>query len=306
VPRVAWILLGVAIAVFVVGLAGAALLIAGGSTSESVSPPVPVDSGAPRRLELPLADDPNALMLARRSGTVLVGIAVRPDGPIQVAAVDGEQAVPRDSLSFRLNGRSAAARPCGYACWQLAGPARGRLLAVELRNGATMRFGLPLGLPADGRSLYRELMRTMGSLRSYRYDERLTSGVGKGTFAVFEVQPPDRMRVRTADGFRSVIIRDSRWDYRDGRWERSSFPGFRATFMWDGAGHARILNERLGRKDTVLVLAVYDREPVPAWFKLHVSERTNRVLEAEMLSPSHFMHHRYGGFNRPLAIRPPA
>jgi hypothetical protein len=145
----------------------------------------------------------------------------------------------------------------------------------------------------------------MGSLRSYRYRERLSSGVG-GVTTTFEARAPDRLRFRTGTGFRSVIVGRSRWDYRAGRWERSSFSGLRtSSFMWDGARNARLLGETRVDGRRVQVLSVFDLEPVPAWFRLLVAPG-GRVLEAEMLSPSHFMAHRYRGFNQALSIEPPA
>jgi hypothetical protein len=43
---------------------------------------------------------------------------------------------------------------------------------------------------------------------------------------------------------------------------------------------------------------------VPAWFRLAV-EPNGRVVEAEMISPSHFMLHRYSDFNGRFTIKAP-
>jgi hypothetical protein len=306
-PRSAWIVLSVAAAILFLGFAGAAFVIASGSGSSTSSPQTTLALGEPSpRLETPLARDTRALMLARRGGRTLIGIAAVPDGPVEVAAVTGEKAIQGERLTFRLNSRPVEASPCGYACWRLDRPARGgSLLAVAVEGGPTMRFAIPLDLPVDGAPLYRRMTRAMAALRSYRYDESLTSGVGEAPFSIVEVQPPDRMRLRTPDGFRFVIIGKSRWDYRAGNWERAPFPGFRASFMWDGATNVRLLRESRGPQRTELVLAAFDREPVPAWFKLYIDERSGRVLRADMLSPSHFMRQRFRDFNKPIVIRPP-
>lgn len=305
-PRLGWILFSVAIAAVVVGLSAAALLLARGSSERTV--PTPIDM-PPQRLELPLADDPRALTLAHRTGTVLVGLAARPGGPVEIAAVDGEDPLARSSLSVEVDGRRARLEPCGQACSRVDAAAfdgRGHTVTVAVRGTASLRFDLPARVPPSGAALFRRVERTMGSLRSYRYREHLTSGVGSGVTTSFEARAPDRLRFRTGTGFRSVIVGRSRWDYRGGKWERSPFTGLRtSSFMWDGARNARVLGEaRVGGR-RARVLSVFDLDPVPAWFRLHV-DPGGRVLEAEMLSPSHFMQHRYSDFNRPFSIEPPA
>jgi hypothetical protein len=305
VPRLGWILLSVATAAAVLGLTAAALLVADGSSGEGVS----LSSGsAPRRLELPLAADARALTLAHHAGPLLVGLAARRGGPVEIAAVDGEDPLARRTLRVSFDGRRARLEPCGWACSRLGVSAldgRPHAVIVEVRPRAMLRFELPAALPPSGAALFSQVEQTMRSLRSYRYRERLSSGVG-GVTTTFEARAPDRLRFRTGTGFRSVIVGRSRWDYRAGRWERTSFSGLRtSSFMWDGARNARLLGESRVEGRPVQVLSVFDLDPVPAWFRLLVASG-GRVLEAEMLSPSHFMQHRYRGFNRPLSIEPPA
>jgi hypothetical protein len=308
VPKIAWVLLSIALAAVVVGLTGAALLIAGDSSRDSASAPITETGSTPQPLQLPLTDDPQALTLARHVGRVLVGLAARPDGPVELAAVSAERPLVRDELVFTVDGRRASVEPCGRACSRLDASVldgRPHRVAVIVPRRATLTFELPAQLPASGAGLFRTVERTMGSLRSYRYRERLSNGVG-GVTASFEAQAPDRLRFQTSSGSRSVIIGTSRWDFFEGRWERSSFPGLRTgSFMWDGAYNARVLGQaRVGGRP-VQVLSVFDFDPVPAWFRLQV-DSAGRVLDAQMLAPSHFMDHRYRDFNRPLAIEPPA
>ena len=143
-------------------------------------------------------------------------------------------------------------------------------------------------------------------MRTHRFTEELTSGVGAGVRSVFEVRAPNRLAFRTADGFRSIIIGRNRWDFRNGRWERSTFPGLRVpTYMWDGARNARLLGKTRFRGRPVQILSVYDREPVPAWFRLLVDAQ-NRVVDAHMIAPSHFMRQQFSDFNGPIVIRRPA
>jgi hypothetical protein len=305
VPRLGWILLTVAVAVPVVGLIGAALFLVGDTSSESGTTP---SFAQPKRLELPLADDPRALTLAHHAGPVLIGLAARPGARIEIAAVDGEDPIARSSLSVEVDGQPVGLEPCGHACTRAAAAVldgRRHRVTVAVRGRASLRFELPPRLPPSGTAFFRRVERTMASLRTYRYRERLTSGVGRGVTATFDAQAPDRLRFRTGTGFRSVIVGRSRWDNRAGRWERTPFSGLRtSSFMWDGARNARVLGEAKSAGRRVQVLSVFDLDPVPAWFRLLVAPG-GRVLEAEMLAPSHFMDHRYSGFNRPLSIEPP-
>jgi hypothetical protein len=297
--RAVWIAVIVVGGLLFFGLLAAAFVVAAGSDEESSDLEVTIDfEQTPQGLELPLAADGKALTLARRNGRVLAGLAVDPEDRIQAAVVEGEQAVPESDLTFEVDGRLVTPTSCGQACWELD-VQQARELVINAPE--TFRFELPAVLPPSGAAAFAGVTRTMENLRTYRYLEELTSGVGTGSSSTWEVQAPDRMRFRTADGFRSIIVGDSRWDYRGGRWERTPFPGLELpSFMWDGAGNARIL----GRAGDEQILSVFDREPVPAWFRLRVDGK-NRVVDAEMLSPSHFMRQRFRDFNAPLTIEPP-
>lgn len=289
----AWFVLLAIAGVVAFGLLAAAFVVAAGSEGDAE------ETEATRALELPLADDDSALMLAKRSGRVLVGIAYKPGVPVQVAVLRGEQAVPASELSFEVNGREVEAQSCGYACFALA-PTQPRQIAVGVPE--PVQFNLPATVPPTATALFARLTRAMERLRTYRFYETLTAGVGPGTSARFEIQAPNRMRFRTAAGSRSVVVGTSRWDQRGGRWQRTPFPGVELpSYMWDGAGHAR----HLGRSGPYQLLSVFDSEPVPAWFQLTIDGR-NRVLVAEMLAPSHFMRQRFYDFNAPLTIVPPA
>jgi hypothetical protein len=294
VPRVAWFVLLAIAGVLAFGLLAAAFVVAAGSDSDAD------ETETTRPLELPLADDDSALMLAKRSGRVLVGIAYKPGVPVQVAVLRGEQAVPDSELSFAVNGRDVEAQSCGYGCFELDA-ARPRQIVVGVPE--RVRVDLPPTMPRSASALFARVTRTMEGLRTYRFDETLTSGAGRGTRATFEVESPNRMRFRTAEGSRSVVVGTSRWDQRGGRWERTPFPGVELpNFMWDGATAARVVPGPGGNSAT---LAVFDREPLPAWFRLTIDDELH-VVDAEMLAPSHFMRQRFYDFNAPLTIRPPS
>jgi hypothetical protein len=305
-PRIAWIVLSVAATLLFLGFAGAAFVIASSSGSEAAEPETTLTLGKPSGpLELPLAGDDQALMLAQRKGRVLVGLAARPGGPVEVAALGGETPVSSNDLSFTVDGRPVEAVPCGRACSRLGVDAFNGMRRITVNTPERFEFLLPKALPASGTGLFGKVQREMGSLRAHRYTETLTSGVGGGLRSRFDVRAPNRLALRTADGFRSIIIGRNRWDFRNGRWERSAFPGLRVpTYMWDGARNPRLLGQTRFRGRLVQILSVYDREPVPAWFRLLVDAR-GRVLDARMIAPSHFMHQQFSDFNGPVVIRPP-
>ena len=104
----------------------------------------------------------------------------------------------------------------------------------------------------------------MGSLRTHRYTEELSSGAGGEARSTFEVRAPNRLAFRTDDGFRSIIIGRKRWDFRNGRWERSAFPGLRVpTYMWDGAHNPGSSGSTRFQGGLVQILSVYDDHRSP-------------------------------------------
>ena len=303
-PRAAWIVLSVALAAVVVLLTGAAFLIGTGSETNTETPTTaPV--GAPPRLRLPLARDPKALMLASEAESVLVGLAARPGGPVEVGVLDGERELDRARLSFRVGEAEIDATPCGFGCSRLRASVldgQAKAVSVVLDGKQPARFRLPARLPPSGSSLFRRAEHSMRSLRSYSYRERLSSGVGAAITTQFLARAPNRLQLRTSTGSQTVIIGGARWDKAGARWERSAFPGLTTkAFMWDGAVNARVVGTAAGG---ALVLTAFDSRPVPAWFRLTVGP-DGRVREAEMVAPSHFMTQGFSRFNAPIRIQPP-
>lgn len=300
--RVAWIVLSVAAALLFLGFAGAAFVIASSSGSEAAEPEATLPKAA---LELPLSGDDQALLVAQRKGRVLAGIAAVPGGPVEVAVLAGETPISSRDLLFAVDGKPAEAVSCGRACFRLDVDAFNGVHRITVNAPGRFEFVLPKVLPASGRELWEKVQVGMSALRAIRYTERLTSGLGGEARSTFELRAPNRMAFRTADGFRSIIIGRNRWDLRNGRWERSAFPGLRVpTYMWDGAHNPRLLGTTRFRGRPVQILAVYDDDPVLAWFRLLVDPR-GRVLDAQMIAPSHFMRQQFSAFNGPIMIRPP-
>ncbi|HEV8603346.1 MAG TPA: hypothetical protein VGQ68_08135 [Gaiellaceae bacterium] len=304
--RIAWIALSVAATALIVAVVSAAFVVGGTRTKSTAGVPVSRPGSEPPTLSLPLAKDRSALMLAKHDRDLLVGIAARPAGPVEVAALRAETPLPTAALAVRLDGRPVDATQCGAGCSRVEGGVlSGSPARLSVRVGQSeLAFELPARLPPSGSALFARVQKTMGALRSWRYVERLSSGRG-AVVSHIGAQAPNRLRIRSSTGFRLVIIGRRRWIFQGGRWERSSFPGLSVSelFMWDGAAHARILGPlRPGSRLTAL--AAFHAEPFPAWFRLAV-DASGRVLEAEMIAPSHFMLHDYGDFNGAISIRPP-
>lgn len=301
--RAAWIALSAA--VVVLGLVGGGLAAFLGDDEESTRSFPETSAAQGRGFELPLAGQPRTLALGGHDRNLLVGIAARRGGPIELAALRGESPVPTDELRVELNGRIVQAEPCGKGCSRVSAPVlAGRAGSLTVRHGTEdVSFDLPGLLPPDGQDLFDKASRTMSALRTFRFTERLSSGLGTTVNSTVDVQAPDRMRLRTK-GFSSVIVGQDRWDRRAGtQWERSPFPGLDVEdlLMWHQAKNPRII--RLFGNGEAEVVA-FGLKPVPAWFRLDV-EPSGRVTEAEMTAASHFMLHRYGDYDKGLTVEPP-
>jgi hypothetical protein len=285
--------------VVVLGLGAGLLAGFTGHEGSSLEPPQSSSSTWPD-FELPLALEPSTLSLAQQRRDLLVGLAAREGGPVEVAALRAQTPFVTDDVKIAVDGDSAETESCGRGCSRFDAPVlEGRPSRVSVEaGGETFSFALPGSLPPSGQATFDQALKRMDSLRAYRFTEDLSSG--RSTVVTkLEVQAPDRMRLRTSNGYRSVIIGKTRWDY-DGRWQRGPFPGLNVgdIVMWHSAKHPRELH---GGPTTEL--AAFALEPVPSWFRIKV--RSGRVVEAQMLAPSHFMTHHYSGFNAPIRIEPP-
>lgn len=298
--RGAWITFAVAVLAFAIVLTALAALLRSdeGSTTNADGTP-----SAVRGFELPLVDEPSVLALAEHEEDLIVGIAARRGGPVEIAALRGDTPIPTDGLRIAVDGREIEAEPCGRGCSRIKASVLNGISFLMVRHRSTsVSFGLPRWLPPAGDTIFERALRTMDSLESYGFTERLSSGRG-AVVTRFDVQAPNRLRLRTSSGFSSVIIGRTRWDLHDGDWEREPFPGLdvRDLLMWHEARNPRILG-RGTNGDWELV--AFGRKPVPAWFRLRVAP-SGRVGEAEMIAPSHFMLHRYSNFNAGTRVKAP-
>jgi hypothetical protein len=300
--RGAW--LGVFLGVIALGLGLAVLtaLATGGESPTTTSGAT--TSSAAGQFELPLALRSDTLALAQHRRDVLVGLAAQPGGPLEIAAVRGEDPVAAGDVRITLDGRAVPSEPCGRGCSRVTAPVLdGRTSALAVEVGSTpFTFALPPRLPESGAKDLARARRTMAALRSYHFTERLSSGRG-AILTGLDVQAPDRLSLHTNTGFRSVIIGHTRWDFLEGRWQRQSFPGLnvRDVLMWYQARPPRVVKRE---PDGAAELAAFSLKPVPSWFRLTV-EPSGRVSQARMTAPSHFMLHRYSEFDRAPQITPP-
>ena len=254
-------------------------------------------------------------MLARRARDVLVGIAAQPGGPVDVIAVpsDGRR-LRLGSVRAGVNARPLLAlrSPCGWNCFRLdaSGLMKGTAASVRVevedrRRKLRAIFALPAAPPPAATRLLRRVNGRMDGLRTVRVDETLSNGSSLLT-SRFAFQEPDRMSYVSSNGARAVVVGRRRWDSFRGRWEMSTIDPIRSpAYIWARAGRARLIaQERRGNRLLRVIAAFQPDERFPAWFRLFV-DRGDRVLEAEMLAPAHFMRDRFHAFNASFVIRPP-
>jgi hypothetical protein len=302
--RAAWTALLGGLVALGIAIGAVAAFLGGGEESTRSFPETSAAQG--RGFELPLAGQPGTLALGGHDRNLLVGIAARRGGPLELTALRGESPVPPDELRVELNGRIVQAEPCGQGCSRLSAPVlAGRASSLTVRHGTeAVSFNLPALLPPDGKDAFDKANRTMSALETFRFTERLSSGLGTTVNSTVDVEAPDRMRLRTR-GFSSVIIGQNRWDRGRGtQWERSPFPGLdvKDLLMWHQAKNPRAVRLLANGETEVVAFGV---KPVPAWFRLNV-EPSGRVTEAEMTAASHFMLHRYTDFDEGETIRAPS
>jgi copper transport protein len=261
-------------------------------------------SAKPSPLRLPHR---GALVLARQDGSLAVGLAVRPlgDGVELIASVLGPDQLGVNGLpvSFRTDTAVTRARPCGGGCY--SGSAAGRPRTVTVRIGSSaLQFALPSSPFRPASRLIGRAERAWRSLRTLVLHERLASSPTNATSSVFEFQAPNRMAYRIRGGPAGIVIGASRWDRvsPSARWVRSPQDPLRQPEpFWTSVSNAYVLERREGS----FVVSFLDRR-IPAWFVATIDRRTHRTLALRMTAAAHFMRHRYGPFNAPLEIRPPA
>lgn len=309
----------VLVALLLVGLSvaiGAWILARDGGTEGAPPPAATVVVPASGGSSSPLVNDPDALMLAERSGSVLVGLAAAEGGPVDLLLYGADQE-PLDDADVRV---SIDDQPpielvpgaCGEGCARLetvalAGAPLRLAVTVSPPGGPSERvvLRLPARMPPDGTALFEQATATMKALRSLRIEETLSTG----TFTLrstWEIEAPDRLSIESSDGGRTVVIGDRRWDLVGGEWVAGPADlGPQPSFPFEQGRNARILGTGTFAGQEVTRLAVFVLETQPWWFVLDVAP-SGRILRERMLAPSHFMVDVFTGFDEAVSIEAPA
>ena len=212
---------------------------------------------------------------------------------------------------------AARQRRCGTGCARFVRPGRGTLVVrVPARDRVHVaRIGTRWqpGASARARRLLERAEAAMRALRSARQTEEQTSGPGSYARTDYVLRAPDRMRLSTDTGTRSVIIGERQWlRTRDsGGWIRQRFGSglpfstrrwFRFTpFAID----VRWLGSRRDASGRLLTTIALVDPGTPVWSRLTIDRATNRIVRERSHNPGHYADERYFGFNRPVRIEAP-
>jgi hypothetical protein len=252
------------------------------------------------------------LTLGEQAGDVALLVTARRGGPIELIVLTGDRNPSSQAVRATVNERGADLQTCGDECYRIAEPAlqgSPASIAVTIRRaGKPTRSAvvrLPARLPPSGDAALARAQRVMHALRTLRYRETLTGGLGGTVIGRFQVQAPDRLRIDSNFDEHIIFIGKTRWLQSNGEWTKSAFPGIRQpAYAWDGAARARVLaRPRLGSARG-WVLALAKAGPNPVWFRLVVAS-SGHVREMRMITRAHFMTQRFSGFNRPVSIQAP-
>lgn len=209
---------GVALAASVVlvsvALATAVAMESIGSPLEETAPATARSATAPPQIR-----NPKAVMLAGRSRDVLIGLAARPGGPVDLLAITSDgKPIRSGSVRASVDGEPAKPASCGDNCFRLVEPVLAgspRDVVVELRRPgrprAVVTIALPGRMPPRADALLRAVNRAMGSLESVRIDQTLSSGTAT-VRARYAMRAPNRIRIDPSRGGTSILIGRARWD----------------------------------------------------------------------------------------------
>jgi copper transport protein len=256
------------------------------------------------------------LAVAEQGGSDVVAAWVRRDGAGLVGTVRlyGLDDRPvRDPLTVLGGHQSSCGRGCARFRLALAPPT----LRVSVRQKRrTYVAHLPVRWRAReerrARALLERAQETMRALESVREAERVSSVPGLSAITDYRLKAPDRMAYRTNGQVQSVVVGATQWTREQPRapWQKIEFGAglpflTRSWFTWTTyARHVYLLAERTQAGRRVAVVGLMD-PGTPAWWRLTIDRRTNRVLEDRLVTYGHFMTQRFTAFNQPLRIEPP-
>jgi len=289
-------------------IACGAVATAGCGGQRTLTPEVPPAAG------LPKPPPAGAVVTAKQVGELAVALAATPPQngrtDLTVTVLGPKGTVDGLHVSFVTSGETVAAQSCGSGCYTAAVD-RPHAVTVRLAGRArgSVTFEVPRRLPVpSAAALVRRATAAYDRLRSVTYVERLSSGPGNQVISTWKQVAPNRFEYRIRGGAAGILIGATRWDKPSprARWISSQTQALRVpTPIWAGGvtnAHLLRTEKRGGR--TVDVVSLFNRQ-IPAWFTIRLERRTLHPVTLDMVAASHFMHHDYRSFNRPLKVVPP-
>ncbi|HVC76489.1 MAG TPA: copper resistance protein CopC [Candidatus Micrarchaeaceae archaeon] len=260
---------------------------------------------------------PTDLTLPGRTTATLVGLTVRPAKPgpntiwLYLQPILGSAS--NLDVSGLLGTQPLAFSVCGSDCRsaqaQLSG---GETLTVQVGaefGAGTAVFHLPQ-LPApDGTALLATANSRMHGLGTLRIDEELGPGVVP-VASQYQMQAPDRMHAKAANGFESVIIGSTEFSRRSSTdpWQTVQIPPLKSPyFIWDSAPPlgAHVVGQMTVDGVPTQEVAFFEDSSLGAiWFQVWIGG-DGLIHQGAMTAPGHYMDHHYYGLNAPLDIQPP-
>jgi len=260
---------------------------------------------------------PPTVVFAGEDDDLAVGLAVTPRGnavDFRATVLGFKGPVAGLDVRFALQGRSAAARPCGAGCYSSTLAGKPHRISVRIagpgRAPKTLSFTGPARWPAPpALAIVRQAERAITRLHTLVVHSQLASDAKHSVTTLYKMVAPDRLAYVNGDGSGSVIVGNRRWD-RSGssaRWTSSpQTPAISqpAPFWPPQIRNARVL--RNSRVDGRPVWVVSFLDPAtPAWFTAWIDRSTYRTLRLQMVATAHFMRDRDGPFDAPLRVEPP-
>ena len=266
---------------------------------------------------------PGAVVLAQEAGELAVALAIKPEeqglsAVVTVLDQNGSGASGlRPTVSIQTADRTtvtAAAAAGALGTYQATLPTRGRPVIATVRLGDPRASTRPLSFtlpvvwpPKPAGSLMREIDRAYAALRTLVTHERLASGLADPVTTVYRAVAPHALSTESSDGRQAIVLGNRRWDNVGGGWRESSqAPPLNAIApYWSGVIQDPVLIGAGRLRGRPVWTISFAAPQLPAFFQIEVDRKTSRVLDLRMTASAHFMHHSYGPFNTPLAIRPP-
>jgi hypothetical protein len=246
-------------------------------------------------------------VLAAQSGGFAVGLALLPNRVVEATVLGPDnRGVDGLAVSFHSAGRTIGSKSCGPGCYRAVQRLPGGRLVIRLGASPAVSFELPRS-SEPARTVVAEARRAYVKLRSLVIHERLASDLRHRVSTTWRLLAPNRLTYLTSQKARAVVIGAKRWDkIGAGPWRPSpQTPLTVPSPQWRGVVDAHVIGRRTIGGRRARVVTFFDPS-LPAWFELALDPQTERPLELTMMAAAHFMHHRYGGFNAPLRIVPPA